>query len=132
MARKYTAILELQALLIDDDIPHIMENCLDGYKITYYRTDDKGDMCEIGNVIEHRSSYGNTYNLMEAAGFGIPDVDGFLNVEDAFKYFKDAHEVTLEMIQKEEIAKCRTKLGAWADVFEYEWNRIRKAAGKSK
>lgn len=86
-ASKYTAILELDKKLTENNIPHALIEIMDGWQILYFK-----DGMRIGDVIQHRGSYGNYQNLLEVYGFNLAEPDGWLSVDAAFKYFKEAHE----------------------------------------
>ena len=84
----YSAILELDKRLTEDGIPHLIDELMDGWVIIYF--DDEGN--RIGDVIEHCGSYGHEQNLMEAMGFNLDDVKGYLSIEEAFALFQEAHK----------------------------------------
>ena len=84
---EYTAILELDKKLTEHNIPHELTPLWDGWIIRYF--DQEGD--QLGDVVEHMGSYGQEQNLMEAMGFNLPDVKGFLDVDQAFELFKVIH-----------------------------------------
>ena len=88
------SIAELERKLKGAEIPYEKEDLFGGYIIGYPNLDDD----RVGDVICHRGSYGYAQDLLEAMGFGInPDDDGdyvkgYLTVEQAFEYFRKAHE----------------------------------------
>lgn len=82
-AEQYTKILKLDKKLTENNIPHVLYPCYDGWIVEYY--DPKGN--KIGDAIEHRSSYG-----LEIAGFWRKDVEGNLTVDMAYEYFFYTHE----------------------------------------
>ena len=84
---RYQAILEVDRLLTEENIPHELLRLMDGWKIAY----PKQDGCQF-DVIEHRGSYGHESDLMEAYGYSIDDVEGHLSVDDAMKLFRKVHE----------------------------------------
>ena len=88
-AERYSAILELDKKLTKNNIPHELKPLYDGYVIRYYNQAGK----QIGDVVEHRYSYGSAQNRMEAMGFDFPDVEGWLDVNAAFELFERAHRV---------------------------------------
>lgn len=91
-AHKYAAILELDKKLTENEIPHILEPLMDGWIICYFNPEGE----RVGDVIEHCGSYGHEEDLMEAMDFDLEDVKGWLTVEEAFTFFKYAHEQTME------------------------------------
>lgn len=84
---RYQAILEVDRLLTEENIPHELLRLMDGWKIAY----PKQDGCQF-DVIEHRGSYGHESDLMEAYGYSIDDVEGRLSVDDVMKLFRKVHE----------------------------------------
>lgn len=84
---KYQAILEVDRLLTQESIPHELLRFMDGWKIAY----PKQDGCRF-DVIENRASYGHESDLMEAYGYSVEDVEGYLSVDDAMKLFRKVHE----------------------------------------
>lgn len=84
---KYQAILEVDRLLTEENIPHKLLRLMDGWKIAYPNNKE----C-IFDVIEHLGSYGHESDLMEAYGYSIDDVEGHLSVDDAMKLFRKVHE----------------------------------------
>lgn len=90
----YPAILELDKLLAEKNIPHELQKIFDGYIIGY---PDCSQENRIGDVVEHRYSYGHEDDLMEAAGFGLPDdVVGNLSVGVACLLFERVHAAELK------------------------------------
>lgn len=83
----YKSILELEKRLIDLNIEHELHRMDDGYIIYYPNHIDR-----IGDVIEHRFSYGNEVDQMEAYGFEEcgDDVLGYLSVDKALELFINA------------------------------------------
>lgn len=88
-AHKYTKILELDKLLTENNIPHVLQEYMDGW-IIYYPEDGPD---RLGDVIEHHMSYD-----LEAQGFDFPTVEGNLTVEQAYTCFAETHRV--EQIRK--------------------------------
>lgn len=84
---RYQAILEVDRLLTEENIPHELLRLMDGWKIAY----PKQDGCRF-DVVEHRVSYGHESDLMEAYGYSIDDVEGYLLVDDAMKLFRKVHK----------------------------------------
>ncbi len=84
---RYQAILEVDRLLTEENIPHELLRLIDGWKIAY----PKQDGCQF-DVIEHCGSYGHENDLMEAFGYSIDDVEGRLSVDDAMKLFRKVHK----------------------------------------
>lgn len=82
----YTSILELDKKLTEENIPHQLSRCFDGWIITYPNYENR-----IFDVIEHFASYGHDSDLMEAYGGGIDDVDGYLDAENALTLFRNLH-----------------------------------------
>lgn len=83
---EYTAILKLDKLLTEAQIPHLLERAYDGWIVIYPSREDN-----IGDAIQHFGSYGAFRDMVEVYGFGLKQPAGFLSVESAFEYFKDAH-----------------------------------------
>lgn len=90
-AHKYSAIIELDKKLTENNIPHKLVELMDGWQILYFKGSKR-----IGDVIQHFGSYGNRNNLLEVYGFGLEEPDGYLTVEAAYKYFEAAHKKELE------------------------------------
>ena len=84
---RYQAILEVDRLLTEENIPHELLRVMDGWKIAY----PKQDGCRF-DVVEYRVSYGHESDLMEAYGYSIDDIEGHLSVDDAMKLFRKVHE----------------------------------------
>ena len=84
---RYQAILEVDRLLTEENIPHELLRLMDGWKIAY----PKQNECQF-DVIEHLGSYGHESDLMEAYGYSIDDVEGHLSVDDTMKLFRKVHE----------------------------------------
>ena len=89
---RYQAILEVDRLLTEENIPHELLRLIDGWKIAY----PKQDGCQF-DVIEHCGSYGHENDLMEAFGYSIDDVEGRLSVDDAMKLFRKVHKELKEV-----------------------------------
>ena len=92
LSPRYKAILEVDRLLTEENIPHELLRIMDGWKIAY----PKQDECQF-DVIEHRGSYGHENDLMEAYGYSIDDVEGHLSVDDAMKLFRKVHKELKEV-----------------------------------
>lgn len=73
----YTEILRLDKMLTEKGIDHKTERFLDGYRVGV-----NYDGREIGDAVEHYSSYGNEEDLLETMGFGEDDVTGHRTAED--------------------------------------------------
>lgn len=84
---RYQAILEVDRLLTEENIPHELLRLMDGWKIAY----PKQDGCQF-DVIENRGSYGHKSDLMEAYGYRVVNRKGYLSVDDAMKLFRKVHE----------------------------------------
>lgn len=83
----YRSILELDRRLTDAEIPHIIRRLLDGWQIVYSSMESPE-----GDIISHFGAYGHELDLMEAMGFGLVDVKGFLTSDEAFDLIKDWDE----------------------------------------
>lgn len=99
---KYKSILKLDRKLTYGKIPHELIRLFDGWQICYPNANDK-----IFDVVEHYESYGHETDQMEAYGYGINDVKGYLDVDEAFELFQNVHT---ERLQKEKIAKASREL----------------------
>ena len=88
---KYKAILELGIRLAYENIPHELIRLFDGWQICYPNANDK-----ILDVIEHYGSYGHETDRMEAYGYGIDDVKGYLDVDEVFELFQNVHTERLQ------------------------------------
>lgn len=84
----YKAIITLDSILTNNNIPHELSRCFNGWKIAY----PNNEKC-VFDVIEHSGSYGNTEDLMEAYGDGIEDVEGFMDIETALSHFQRVHNI---------------------------------------
>ena len=82
----YKSILELERKLTCRNIPHELVRLFDGWQICYPNENDK-----VFDVIEHYGSYGHETDQMEAYGYGIDDVKGYLFVDEALELFQDVH-----------------------------------------
>lgn len=84
----FVEIHKLEGMLIEAEIPYrkIVKN---GGWLIYYDNKDGG---MTGDAIEHTGSYGNANDLLEVAGFGLEDVEGWLTAREAFEYFKRCHD----------------------------------------
>ena len=81
----YTEILRLNKMLDEKKIEHKIIRFLDGYRIGIPYNGR-----EIGDIIQHYGSYGNTDNLLETMGFDEPDVIGSLTAEQAMELIESA------------------------------------------
>ena len=91
--QEYTAILELEKKLKENNIPCELTPLMDGWLLCYPKFAMGPE--RIGDVVEHWGSYGREQNLMEAMGFGLPDVVGHLTVEQAFSLFETANKKSM-------------------------------------
>lgn len=82
----YKSIFELDKRLTEANIPHVLQRFLDGWQIIYPSEEERE-----GDVISHFGSYGYEQDLIEAYGFCIQDVEGWLSVDNAFNLIKDYH-----------------------------------------
>ena len=82
----YKSILELDRKLTCRNIPHELVRLFDGWQICYPNENDK-----VFDVIEHYGSYGHETDQMEAYGYGIDDVKGYLFVDEALELFQNVH-----------------------------------------
>lgn len=98
----YKAILNLDRKLTYKHIPHELIRLFDGWQICYPNANDK-----IFDVVEHYGSYGHKTDQMEAYGYDIDDVKGYLDVGAAFELFQNVHT---ERLHKEEVAKASREL----------------------
>ena len=88
---KYKAILELGIRLAYENIPHELIRLFDGWQICYPNANDR-----ILDAIEHYGSYGHETDQMEAYGYGIDDVKGYLDVDEVFELFQNVHTERLQ------------------------------------
>ena len=93
---KYTAIIKLDKMLTENNIPHYMMQHLDGYIVEYYTPSG----IRRGDAIEHQCSYGHKYDLLEVAGFGLSEPKANVSVEEAFNMFKTLHEEVMKNERK--------------------------------
>ena len=87
----YKAILKLDRKLTYEHIPHELIRLFNGWQICYPNANDK-----IFDVVEHYGSYGHEIDQMEAYGYGIDDVKGYLDVGAAFELFQNVHTERLQ------------------------------------
>lgn len=92
----YTEILRLDKMLDEKKVEHEIIRFWDGYRIVIPYNGR-----EIGDIIQHYGSYGNTENLLETMGFDEPDVIGSLTAEQAMEL--------IELAIKRRINKCTTE-----------------------
>ena len=85
------AILKLDRKLTYGHIPHELIRLFDGWQICYPNANDK-----IFDVVEHYGSYGYETDQMEAYGYDIDDVKGYLDVDAAFELFQNVHNERLQ------------------------------------
>ena len=88
-------ILELNEKLNLAGIPHVITKNFDGWLIAY--PNDENRIGDVTQFTGYGGSQGASQDLGEAYGFDIPDgdVDGYLTLDQAFEYFRRAHEKTL-------------------------------------
>ena len=88
---KYKSILELGIRLAYENIPHELIRFFDGWQICYPNANDK-----VLDVVEHLGSYGQENDQMEAMGYGIDGVKGYLDVDTALELFRNVHTERLQ------------------------------------
>ena len=88
---KYKSILELGIRLAYENIPHELIRLFDGWEICYTNENDK-TLC----VVEHFRSRGQEIDQMEAFGYGINEVKGYLDVDAALELFRNVHTERLQ------------------------------------
>ena len=81
---RYKEILRLDKILSEEKIPHTLVRFEDGYQIALFRN----NVC-IGDVVQHKYSYGAKNDLLESMGFGECDVKGCLTAEQAAELFRE-------------------------------------------
>lgn len=95
----YSEIKKLDAMLSENDIPHIFHYYNFGAQITYARDGKwvlRKDGC--GDAVINDASYGHSKGLLEVMGFDITEeeygdeVVGWLTAEQAFEFFKRQYE----------------------------------------
>jgi len=101
---EYSAILELDKKLTEAGVPHELERMLDGWIVCYPASALNR---RVGDAIQHCGSYGAFHGLMEVYGFGLKEPDGWCGVDEAFEYFRQAHEKALERKEKRAERKKR-------------------------
>ena len=87
----YKSILKLDRKLTCQNIPHELVRLFDGWQICYPNESNK-----IFDVIEHYGSYGHETDRMEAYGYGIDDVKGYLDADEVFELFQNVHTERLQ------------------------------------
>lgn len=87
----YKAILNLDRKLTYGHIPHELIRLFDGWQICYSNANDK-----IFDVVEHYGSYGHEIDQMDAYGYDIDGVKGYLDVDAAFELFQNVHTERLQ------------------------------------
>lgn len=87
LSPSYQSIQQPHMKLQEAEIPHEILRIMDGWKLAYPDQDN----C-IFDVVEHCGSHGHEADLMEAYGYGIDDVAGYVHIDDAFKMFEKVHE----------------------------------------
>lgn len=92
----YTEILRLDKMLDEKKIEHEIIRFWDGYRIGIIYNGR-----EIGDIVQHYGSYGNTDNLLETMGFDKTDVIGSLTAEQAMELIK--------LAIKRRMNKCTTE-----------------------
>ena len=93
----YKSILKLDRKLTCQNIPHELVRLFDGWQISYPNENNK-----IFGVIEHYGSYGHETDRMEAYGYGIDDVKGYLDVDATLELFQNVHNERLQKGGEEE------------------------------
>lgn len=90
-AEDYKSILKLEKKLVERKIPHVFHEFMDGWQVIYYTSEGE----RVGDVIEHCGSYD-----LEAMGFGLLDVQGWLTVEEALWMFEEAYREDMAKHEK--------------------------------
>ena len=91
---KYQEILKLHAMLLDKDIPHVIERDCDGWHINYPCT----GLDRVLSAVEFRGTYGAEKDLIEILGLLTPaeflmdSVKGYLTAEDVFNRINKHYE----------------------------------------
>ena len=91
---KYQEILKLHAMLLDKDIPHVIERDLDGWRINYPCT----GLDRVLSAVEFKGTYGAEKDLIEIMGLLTPEellmdsVKGYLTAEEVFNRIKEHYE----------------------------------------
>lgn len=85
--KSYHSILLLDRELSELEIEHELVRLYDGYIIYYPNIINR-----VGDVVEHKNSYGHERDLLEAYGFPEcnDDVLGYLTLEETLELFKKA------------------------------------------
>lgn len=87
---KYTEILNLDKMLTESGIPHVLKKHMDGWQVIYPEDGEKRVM----DAVEHLGSWGKNDNLLEIMGLLTPEeaehdtVVGYLTANDVFKRIK--------------------------------------------
>lgn len=95
---KYQEILKLHAMLLDKDIPHVIEKYLDGWHISYPCT----GLDRVLSAIEFKGAFGAEKDLIEIMGLLTPgeflmdSVKGYLTAENVFDRIKRHYEEHME------------------------------------
>lgn len=95
---KYQEILKLHVMLLDKDIPHVIERYLDGWHISYPCT----GLDRVLSAVEIKGTYGAEKDLIEIMGLLTPEellmdsVTGYLTAENVFDRIKRHYEEHME------------------------------------
>jgi hypothetical protein len=90
---RYKEIIRLHEMLAENDIPHVIRRCLDGWQVCYPEV-RPGDECVV-DAVEHLGSYGRELDLLEIMGLLTPEeeaednIAGYLTAENVFERFKN-------------------------------------------
>ena len=91
---KYQEILKLHVMLLDKDIPHVIEKDLDGWHISYPCT----GLDRVLSAVEFKGTYGAEKDLIEIMGLLTPEellmdsIKGYLTAEEVFNRIKEHYE----------------------------------------
>ena len=95
---KYQEILKLHDMLLDKDIPHVIERDLDGWRINYPCT----GLDRVLSAVEFKGTRGAKKDLIEIIGLLTPgeflmdSVKGYLTAENVFNRIKEHYEEHME------------------------------------
>ena len=105
---KYQEILKLHVMLLDKDIPHVIEKDLDGWHISYPWVGKE----RVLSAVEFRGTYGAEQDLIEIMGLLTPgeflmdSVKGYLTAENVFDRIKRHYEEHKDEYHIYEKATC--------------------------
>ena len=80
---------KLHKMLTEENIPHTLEPCYDGWQIRIYADEEMTD--EIDDCVCHGGSHGHAEGLLET--YLLSDCDGWETAEQVFEGWKEMYQL---------------------------------------